>query len=430
MHQRIGLNLKGTRTEKPGFFAKAGVLVGRQFLIACLLAAALSIERGAPAASIQYLGENPQAGLAAAVVVEGYALAHTAQLFPLDKNGRVIGEGSVEAQLAQTLFNLETALAAVGTSTEHLVKINFYVDGPKTATAARTMLTKRFRAPVRPALSWVTTRLPQPQAILALDAVAAVPGDGPQEVVRHGGQTPPGRPGAGAVISVLPRGQCVYVSGQAGQGDVPAATTETLRSLLKTIGHLGLDASHVVQIKAFLGSMEQADVVREQVAKVFPGQTPPPLSLVEWTSNVPIEVEMIAFAPAGDVAAESRDTVSYVTPPGIKASPLFSRVARVCGGKTIYVSGLYADRPGSGEAQVRDLFASLQGTLRMAGGDLRHLVKATYYCAEDDASEMLNKIRPEFYDPQRPPAASKAMVRGVAVADRSVTMDMIAVTPP
>ena len=222
----------------------------------------------------------------------------------------------------------------------------------------------------------------------------------------------------------------MYVSGQAGQGDVPAATAETLRSLLKTIGQLGLDASHVAQVKAFLLSMEQADVVREQVAKAFPGQTPPPLSLVEWSSSLPIQMEMIAYAPAGVVALDSRDTVSYFAPPEMKASPLYSRVARVCGGKTVYVSGLYADKPGSGEAQVRSVFASLQETLKIAGGDLRHLAKATYYCSDNEASEMLNRIRPEFYDPQRPPAASKAMVRGVAVADRSVTMDMIAVTPP
>jgi len=416
-------------SEKPGFFGNAGLLLRRKAVSACLLAAALVAGRDAPAASIEYLGENLQAGLAAAVVVEGYALAHTAQFVPLDNSGQVVGEGSVDAQLAQALFNLEAALAAAGTGTEHLVKINFYVDGPKTASAARKMLIKRFPAPVRPALSWVTTTLPHPKAMLALDAVAAVPGDGPQAVVRYGGWTEQ-QSNVPTVVAVLPRGQCVYVSGQAEQGDLPAATARTLESLLKTIGHLGLDASHVVHVKAFLSPMEQAEVVRRQVAKTFAGQKPPPLTLVEWSSSLPIEIEMIAFAPAGSAAAESRDTVSYFTPPEVKPSPVYSRVARVHGGKRIYVSGLFAEKAGSGEAQVRDLFASLQNTLQIAGGDLRHLVKATYYCSDNDASEMLNKLRPEFYDPQRPPAASKALVRGVAVADRSVTMDMIAVTPP
>lgn len=90
---------------------------------AASLAATLLLTAELPAASIAYLGENRQAGLSAAVVVEGCALAHTAQLLPLDKQGRLIGEGSVDAQLAQALFNLETALAAAGSDTDHLVKV-------------------------------------------------------------------------------------------------------------------------------------------------------------------------------------------------------------------------------------------------------------------------------------------------------------------
>jgi hypothetical protein len=54
-------------------------------------------------------------------------------------------------------------------------------------------------------------------------------------------------------------------------------------------------------------------------------------------------------------------------------------------------------------------------------------VKATYYVSDDDASKQLNVIRPKFYDPQRPPAASKAIVPAVGVSERSITIDMIAV---
>ncbi len=38
----------------------------------------------------------------------------------------------------------------------------------------------------------------------------------------------------------------------------------------------------------------------------------------------------------------------------MKASPLSSRAARVHGGRTIYVSGLYAEKPGGGEDEVRE----------------------------------------------------------------------------
>jgi enamine deaminase RidA (YjgF/YER057c/UK114 family) len=397
--------------------------------IAAAVSLLLASARHVPAASLQFVGQNQQAAASAAVAVEGYALAHTAQLLPLDKQGQAVGPGSVEAQLAQSLFNLETALAAAGSGTAHLVKLNVYVDGPKTTTAARAMLNKRFPLPRRPAMTWVTTALPHPRAGLALDAVAVVPGPGPAAVERHRGAVLAGYDTA-ACAAVLPRGEVVYVAGQAEKGELPIATAKTLERLLATIGHLGLKSSHVVHVKAFLRPMEQADLVREQLAQAFAGQTPPPLTLVAWQSDLPVEIELIACVPPETAPPAGADTVSYFTPPGMTKSPLYSRVARVHGGKTIYVSGLYAEKPGSGEAQVRDLFAALDSTLKLAGSDLRHLVKATYYCADDESSAMLNKLRPEFFDPQRPPAASKAMVQGVAVADRSITMDMIAVTPP
>jgi len=79
---------------------------------------------------------------------------------------------------------------------------------------------------------------------------------------------------------------------------------------------------------------------------------------------------------------------------------------------------------------VRDLFEQLREVLAATGSDLRHLAKATYYVTDEDASDALNKLRPEYYDPARPPAASKATVHGVGAADRTVSMDMIAVAVP
>ena len=56
-----------------------------------------------------------------------------------------------------------------------------------------------------------------------------------------------------------------------------------------------------------------------------------------------------------------------------------------------------------------------------------HLAKATYYVSDDDGSRGIDKLRPELFDPQRPPAASKVTVHGVGQPARSFTMDMIAV---
>ncbi|MGE3314127.1 MAG: hypothetical protein AB7O26_03345, partial [Planctomycetaceae bacterium] len=59
--------------------------------------------------------------------------------------------------------------------------------------------------------------------------------------------------------------------------------------------------------------------------------------------------------------------------------------------------------------------------------DLKHLAKATYYVTNDDVSGKLTTLRPKYYDPKHPPAASKASVTGVGMEKCTITLDMIAV---
>jgi enamine deaminase RidA (YjgF/YER057c/UK114 family) len=119
--------------------------------------------------------------------------------------------------------------------------------------------------------------------------------------------------------------------------------------------------------------------------------------------------------------------MEFLTPEGLKASPIFARVTRVDAARTIYTSGLLGKAGTSGEDQVREIFAQLKSVCDQTGSDFKHLAKATYYVAADDTSKQLNAIRPELYDPQRPPAASKAMVRGVGSPAHGIAVDMIAV---
>jgi enamine deaminase RidA (YjgF/YER057c/UK114 family) len=150
----------------------------------------------------------------------------------------------------------------------------------------------------------------------------------------------------------------------------------------------------------------------------------PAVTHVEWTLGSPIEIEMIAWAPQR--ATEIDDPVKYLAPPHLKHSPVFSRIAIVETGRLVFVSGLAGDAGQTGEQQVRTTFDRLKTTLEKAGSDFRHMAKATYYVSDDDPSTALNKVRPELYDPARPPAASKAGVKSVAVPGRGLVLDIIA----
>ena len=72
------------------------------------------------------------------------------------------------------------------------------------------------------------------------------------------------------------------------------------------------------------------------------------------------------------------------------ASPVFSRVARMAAGPTIYTSGLYGASRGNGGAETREIFEHLRELLGKTGSDFKHLVKATYYVSSDEAGAKLN----------------------------------------
>ena len=349
-----------------------------------------------------------------AVKVKNRVLVHTTQLRPAKSIAK-------ELEVFDVLKQLGRVLKRFGATRGDIAKLNFYVTDDKTAESVRVIARQAF-AGKQPAMAFVRTRLPS-QVTVACDAVfATTKHAASRQVLLKQLENLPGKKGfshAGA----LPQGDVVYVSGQAARGNLATATQDTLKGLLKTLRHLKLDRQHIVAVKTFMKPMSQVAIVDQEIQKFFKGKMVPPVSHVEWISgSLPIEIELIAYAPP----AKSKSTVTYLTPPWMRSSPVFSRVARIHGNERIYVAGLVARESGNGKQQVESVFQSLKQTLAKAGSDVRHLAKATYYVADADASRQLNVLRPSIYDPKRPPAASKAMVRGVAASGRTLLIDIIA----
>lgn len=329
----------------------------------------------AMAAEPRHLFENGKT--AQAVVVPAQPLRHTAQVFGVTP---------------------EAALDALGET--HPVKLNAYLRNAADEPLLRAAVVKRFQPP--PALTCVVSELPEPGSSIGLDAVA---------------------PAASEGLGVLSAGGVAYISGQAEKGaDLRGAARKTMESLGATLRFLGVDWAQAVQLKAFVQPISEAAAVREELAKFFPVERVPPIVLVEWIGGgTPLEIEVIASVP------DASGPIEFLTPPGMKTSPVFCRVTRFAGPR-IYLSGL----SGSGDAsnQVSEVFTELKKTLDAIGTDWRHLAKATYYVAADDVSKALNELRPKYYDPLRPPAASKAMVPRTGGGSSTFTMDMIAVPVP
>jgi enamine deaminase RidA (YjgF/YER057c/UK114 family) len=379
------------------------------------------------AADVEAIGRDPISGASQALVVDSVPLAHTAQMLPLDSRGRLVGKSKPDVQIAQVLDNLETALNAAGSGLDRAVKINFYLATQDIVPAVSKVLTKRLAGKNKPAVSFVVGTLGQSDALLAADAVAVSRFRVLEGLVKKVtlAKLPSGQ---GCQVAILPAGPVVYVSGQAEKGATLAqATRRTLASLRGTLRWLSLEPSAVVQVKCFVHPMDHLAQVRQEIETFFGKDAVPPLVFVEWQAKNSIEIEFITAAPAAKV--KTTQPVDYLTPPGMKASPVFSRVCRINHGRRVYVSGLYGEGADA-ETQVKTLFASLGSILKKSGSDFRHLVKATYYVADEDTSRALNSLRPGYYDPKRPPAASKASVTGTGRKGSRVTLDMLAVVAP
>lgn len=366
---------------------------------------------------VKRVGADPQTGIAQAVIVKSAVLLHTRQFIPLDPAARALEGKPATSQIEDVWQQLMSLLREESPTPTQLVKLNVCIANETVASDVRRFLAEKLKNHPAVAVSFVQSRLPLRHATLGIDAVAIVDPRG------FGGKPPSNsqRLASARLPSSFPR---LYVSGQAEKGaDLAEATRKTLINLHATLKHFGSDLANVVQVKCFLKPMSEASAAEREIAAFF-GKSMPPCVFVEWESTLPIEIEVVASAWP---KSESTEPLEFLTPPGMTASPVFCRVVRVNDPHTIFVSGLFSREAGDGAAQVTDVFAQLQEILKASGSDLRHLAKATYYVSDNDASTNLNELRPKFYDPQRPPAASKAQVFGVGMSNRSLTLDMIAV---
>jgi enamine deaminase RidA (YjgF/YER057c/UK114 family) len=387
----------------------------------CLSLSLVVATTGKLSAAPKYIEPNNATGASLAVVADESPLLHTAQLFSLDENGKLIGAGDAQKQIDRTLENLSVALSN-GSSLGRVLKINVYAASNEIVRAVEKTFAKNFSGKNKPAITYVVGDLSQSGALVAMDGVATAARNEKMiaRVVPLGGEL------NFAHTAILPKGGAIYISGQAKPGELADATTKTMESLLETLKFLQVNKGDIVQIKCFIQPASQAEIARKQIAKFFENSIVPPLVFVDCSSpKLPIEIEMVVAATGNRSANES---ISYLTPPGFQPSNVYSKVARVNYGKLVYVSGLYGKTPQNAEKQVLEIFDSLKRVVTESGSDFNSLAKATYYVSDAAGSGKLNELRPKFYNPKRPPAASKAMVKGTVRDGQSITFDIIAVS--
>lgn len=382
-----------------------------------------------PYGILDVLDSDPTTGMSAAVVVGDVPLVHTAQFGRATHVRAAADPAAVAADnpqwirkcLESAIGELEPALRGAGSDLAQVVKFNFYVAHSSACTIIQQWLKQQYAGRYQPAVSFVVNEVidPNENRVVAVDAVA----------VRRE-KVEPGRVLRTNHAAVLPPTHKLYISGDAAQGLLMPVVGETLQSLEKCLQHCGLDWSHVVQLKTFLQPSRLAADVEREMATYFGSKPVPPMVFAEWQSSekMPLETELIAAVPP-ELSNAGGDTVEYINPPHKPGNAVFTRIARVRSDRTIYISGLYGE-PSDSDGEIRSILDRVKNLVERAGGDLKHLVKATYYVSDDVTSKRLGDVRPEYYDPKRPPAASKAKVVGTGREGKTITVDMIAVPKP
>lgn len=368
------------------------------------LMSVVSAQSSKPAAAgLQRLERADRPGTAWSVRVPDGPLVFTGQIYGVDFSA------DARQQAEQALAALAKRLRERGSELDEVVRLNAYVAEVASADVVEAVVGERFKAtPV--AFTLVRTPLAQKGAVVAFEAVARTSAVSAMD----------------SAAAVLPAGGKIFISGQAEKGtDLASAVRLTMAGLHRSVAHLGLKKSDIVQVKAFIRPASDHATATREVAASFDGGAVPPTVLIEWQSELFAEIEIVVSAAA--LATKKGENISHAWLPWLNPSPRYCHVAQVAAGTPLIFIGSLNGGAGDGRSQMKTVFERLGSVLFESGSSYRNLAKATYYLAPGPARLLLGDIRGVYFDPMRPPAASALQVPALGAAGRVIEIDMIAV---
>jgi enamine deaminase RidA (YjgF/YER057c/UK114 family) len=126
----------------------------------------------------------------------------------------------------------------------------------------------------------------------------------------------------------------------------------------------------------------------------------------------------------------------FLNPPGVAASPAYTHVVTVSGGRTVFVSGQVAldeqgNLVGRGDlrAQTKQAFENLKRGLTAAGARFEDIVKMTYYVVGYRAEQLpaIREGRSEYLSRTNPPASTLVGVEALFMEGVLIEVEAIAV---
>jgi enamine deaminase RidA (YjgF/YER057c/UK114 family) len=111
-------------------------------------------------------------GYSHVVVTQGGRTIYVSGQVPLTKDGKLVGDGKMEAQTRQVFENLKAALAGVGAELKDLVKINIYTTDASQLGAIRKVRNEYLPGDLPASTFMEVKALFRPEVMIEIDGIA------------------------------------------------------------------------------------------------------------------------------------------------------------------------------------------------------------------------------------------------------------------
>jgi enamine deaminase RidA (YjgF/YER057c/UK114 family) len=270
-----------------------------------------------------------------------------------------------------------------------VVKLRAFVVGAENVEPVRRAIEAEFKKRRRPAplLSVIVIgALPHANARVLIEAVSLAK----TEV----------NPGGVAFISGQP------VSEQKPIAEIAPLVEKSLAALGVAHKAINVEPADVLRATCFVTSLADVVEAERMARRAFPAAA---LSFVQLQRNPTralVECETVARLRAAE-----KESLRFVNPDGLNASPNYSHVALV-GAPRVVFSDL-ALAPGLQESDAKLAFTRLEQALLSGGASIKQVAMSHLYPISPAASELIRNTRFGFYDKSRPPASTLLLFEGL-----------------
>jgi enamine deaminase RidA (YjgF/YER057c/UK114 family) len=219
----------------------------------------------------------------------------------------------------------------------------------------------------------------------------------------------------------------VFLSGQGASAERPleavAPLAEKVKGALGTaLRGAGGEAEDVLRGTCFLSSLDGVAKVRDLFESEYRGAVWDFVQLQRAPVNSVVECEAVARS-----RVKIEKPLEFLNPDGLPKSPNYSQIALV-GAPWVALTGTQVAF-GFEDSDVRLAFGRLERELAQVHASIKDVAWSSIYPLSNSIADQVRKIRFDFYDKTRPPAATMQPFEGLPSMDASFAVDAVAVVP-